>query len=717
MKVFVKILILAALALPVGASAAVAGYKLANEKEPNNAVDIDGDYYVLSNDNYTFRIDCTNLKFTVTKGSVTWDSGTVLEEDRPYITSLREAFLTSPATIYSYNANAGESSFSLFDTNHPVTPRLSIKGDTIVAKVSVTDGRKTDPTLQLSMSFNYTLLDDGLEISVTDIEQSGGKNTLSKLAIYPGFNMSHKLNDGYFLLPDGSGALVDLSTATHGQSAMQLNTYGKDIGITLSSRDYYSPEQLSMPMYAICDNEKAVMTTIEEGQEFSELNSKVAGMIDDYNVTYFRFIFKDTTYQYMGLDENNRKPVPQKEANVFKPVIHYHLYDEKLEYYDIAKKYRDYLLDNKLLNNERYSDTSLRLEFLMQENKKALFGQETINMTSPNFIKNKIGDLLSVGNHFSVSLKGYTSGGYGGSYPYSFPASGANEYKNLGSYLKDNNIKTSYNVDVVRSFNDKHGSKMAMNMSQKLITSSDYVNGTNQTFYRINPSETANLIKEYASKANSYHASGLDFTSLGFELFSTYYHENNTRTSSMKTYTSALSAMEGTKNMRKPNLYMFPYFDSYLDFPTSSSGYMMETESVPFLSMVLSGYKSFYSSPINLNFLGEKQLLELIDYNVCPSYLLTEKETTLLIDSPASSYIYSSVYDVWKEDIINSYNKVINVLKEVEGFNFVKREKISKQVYKNTYENGKCIVINYSSNPVTVDGRDIEPLSSEVYSV
>ena len=133
--------------------------------------------------------------------------------------------------------------------------------------------------------------------------------------------------------------------------------------------------------------------------------------------------------------------------------------------------------------------------------------------------------------------------------------------------------------------------------------------------------------------------------------------------------------------------------------------------------MVLSGYKSFYSSPINLNFLGEKQLLQLVDYNICPSYLLTEKETTDLIDSPSSSYIYSSVYDVWEEDIINSYHKVIDVLKQVEGSCFIKREAISKQVFKNTYENGKCIVINYSSNPVTVDGREVQAMSSEVYSV
>lgn len=715
MKLFAKFMILGALALPIGASAIYAGYQLANKDGavPSNITQ-DGDYMIMENDDYKFKLDTYNLKFTITKGSVTWDSGSISPEDED-ITSLREAFLTSPATIYSYNSNGGESSFSLFDTNHPVTPSIRQKLNKITARVSVIDGRRSDPNLKISFSINYALINDGLEISITDIEQDESKNTLSKIAIYPGFGMSYKLNNGYFLIPDGSGALVDLSTPTHGQSALQLNTYGKDIGISTSSRSYTSPEQLSMPMYAICDEEKAMMTTVDGGQEFSELNAKVAGMIDDYNAAYFRFIFKETTYQYMGISETNRKAVPQKEANQFEPIVQYHLYDEKLEYYDVAKKYQSYLLRNDLLSNKKSGEASLRLEFLMGENKKALFGKEVFNMTSTNYIKNKVDELLTNGNDLSISLKGYSSSGYGGSYPYSFPATQGGNYQELSSYLKDKGVDVNYTVDVVRSFSGDHGAKLAMNMSQKLISTGDYVNGTSETFYRINPEESANLIKEYAQRVNSYNGSGLDFTSLGFDLFSTYYHQNNSRTTSIEKYQNSLKDVSIKKNMRKPNLYMFSYFDNYLEAPTSSSGYLMESESIPFISLVLSGYKSFTSSPINLNYLGDKQLLEMIDYNICPSFLLTEKDTTELIDSPSSSYIYSSVYDVWKEDIISSYDKVVKTLKQVEGSCFVKREKIDKKVFKNTYENGKSIVVNYFSESVIVDGREVKGLSSEVF--
>lgn len=723
MKVLAKVLIISALSLPLGASAITyAIVSKNNAKAVPTDIYTDGEYYTMEGNGFTFNINRENLRFTVEKNGKIWDSGTIDEHDMK-ITGLREAFLQSAATLYYCNSTAGESYFSIFDEYHVDSTRTKFKvdGDTLKVNVSAVEGRRTKPTFKIDFTINYELAEDGLRIYVTDIvEDPENINLLSKLVIYPGFSMSYKLNDGYFLIPDGSGALIDLSKPTHAQNELSLLTYGQDIGIVPSTRTYYSGEQLSMPMYAIADEEKAMMTTVEGGQEFSELNAKVAGMTDDYNAAYFRFLYRQTTYQYLGVSDSNKKPVPQSEANVFTPVLHYHLYDQKMEYYDIASKYRDYLLTNGLLEDKQYGDSNVKLEFLMSENKKALFGNETIKMTTTKFIKDKVGELLETGHDFTISLKGYTQGGFGGSYPNTFPIEGltgsGNDYKNLGTYLKDNGINVNYNVDTVRSFKSMNN-KTALNMSQKQITSSDYVTGTDKTFYRLTPNNTTSLINKYESYLDKYSASGFDFTSLGYELFSTYYHEKNSRTESIKKYQDAMNSFSHLTNMRKPNLYMFKYFDNYLDAPTSSSKYMIETESVPFLQMVLSGYKSFYSSPINLNYLGDKQLLEMVDYNVNPSYLLTQEDTMKLIDSPSSSYIYSSVYEVWKEDIINSYNKVISVLKQVEGHKYLSRTQLANKVYGSIYDNDKIIIVNYSDSNYEYDGHTVLPLSSGVFDL
>ncbi len=726
MKTFVKALLVLAISVPLGASAvtyAVVQNNTRNERGMGS-ISNDGDNYVMTGNGYTFTINKKTLKFDITKGTQTWSSSYVDENDDE-ITSTRIGFFESAVSVTYMDSKAGEKTLSPFSSKYAMITRKSIKfttnEDILTASFTIMDDEKVDKSsFVINLNLNYQLAEDGLKVWVDNVEQLSTALVLSKMWIYPGMGMSYKLQPEKFLVPDGSGAIIDLSKRTHAKSELSLPTYGQDFGVVSNTRTIYSGEQLSMPMYAIYGPNKAMMTTVDSGQEFSELNAKVASMSDNYNAAYFRFVYRDVTYKYTSIDESKRTSLPQEKMNNFVPVVHYHLYDETLEYYDIAKKYRDYLIQNEMLNNEKYGDSNLCLEFLMSDNKKALFGNEVVKMTSAKFIKGKVNDLTEVGNDWTISLKGYTSGGFGGSYPNTFPleakTGSSSDYSSLANTLHDHSISLNYNVDVLRSFKSS-GSSLAMNMSEMVISTYDYVNGTNQRFTRLTPNHSASLIKKQTNSVNKLNGDGFDFMSIGYDLFSTYKNEKNTRSESIVKYQNAMNALNKQKNVRKPNMYMFKYFDNYLDAPTSSSRYMIETESVPFLQMVLSGYKSFYSSPINLNYLGDKQLLELVDYNVCPSYILTEEDTMKLVDSPSSNYIYSSQYEIWIPEIKNAYNKVITVLKQVEGASFIKREQVQNKVYKNTYDNGKYIIINYSNSDLTIDGKEVKALTSEVFDV
>lgn len=725
MKLVTKSIIFVSLAALVGTS--ILTYSL-NMKEANldnpSKVDISNteDTYVMTNDHYRFEINKKNLRFEIVRGTQRWTSG----EKDPLDPSLGEFFIykyLNPVELYVLrnNSNSNEVNFSIYDEDICVTTiRMLNMDDYLSAHLSVKAGSNANPDVSVSFDINYYLMDDGLKISVTGINEEEANYTLSGLSLYPGFGMTYGQNNSKYLIPDGSGAIIDLSIPTRASSQLSISMYDKDIGISSSNRTIYSSDKLSIPMFANYSNEKTMIATIEDGDEYSNLNVKLAGMLDNYNVMYYRFIYKEImTYEIPSM--NPDKPIvnkyPQSERNDCNPTIHYQLYDEGMEYYDIAKKYQEYLISKGLLSS-KYSSATMRLEFLMSENKKALFGKEIFKMTSAGFIIDEVEKLKNDCSNLSISLRGYTKGGYGGSYPYSFPiedrTGGLHGYATLGNFLQENGINMNFVVDTVASFNSTYTAN-AQNVTQNLIASEDYINGSNQAIYRVNPNESKRLVSVYESYIDAANATGFDFSSIGNELFSTYHHESNTRTTSKEKYVEALKNFGHLRNVRKPNFYMFPYFESYLDTPTSSSGYLMENESVPFLQMVLSGYRSFYSSAINLHYLGDKQLVELIDYNVNPSYLLTEEDTMLLIDSPSSSYIYASKYSDWVENIKFTYSKVVNILNSVKGLGFIKREKIAPKVYKNTYEGGKVIVVNYSSETYDYSGHNIAPLSGEVF--
>lgn len=719
MKAIWKAIITMSLVAAVAAS--VGSYAYLSRASKGDDPEISGgeDNMEVSYGRFTLKLDRSTLHFTVSSDSHTWDSGSIDPGDEA-ITSLREAFLVSPATIYSLSPTGGETSFSMFDTGHAPTTtiRLSSEPNGIRARIGVVDGKRAAPSLSLTFNIHYILNQDGLTLKVDGIEENPeSTNKLSRIALYPGFGSSYKLNSGYMLIPDGSGAIIDLSKKTDAQSALQLSTYGKDFAVNASKRSYYAAEQLALPMYGIAGEDSSMMAMVESGQEYSELNAKVMGMADDYNCAYFRFLFRDVIYQYQGMDQF--KTVPQAEMNSFEPSVHYKLYDSPLSYSEYASEYRQYLQGKNLLPKSS-SSAKLRLDFLMADSKKALFGEDLVKMTSADDVKSIVDELSNEGNRYEVSLRGYTAGGLSHSYPYSLPVDGAlggnNGVRALISDLHDKGISTNLQVDMLRSLEGKgaSGNDLALNVSQKQVTTNDYVNGTSNEFQRLVPSKTASLMKEYERRAGELGADGFDFQSLGFDLYSTFFHEVNTRSQSKKAYVEAISSFGLGRHMRKPNLYMLPYCDGYLDAPVACSSFLIETESIPFLSMLLSGKVNLYSSPINLNYLGQEQLLKMVDYGVCPSYLLTKEETMLLIDSPTSSFVHTSEYDLWKDDVAAAYRFVIETLKQVDGATFSSREQISQNVFRNCYSNGKDIIVNYGDSPYAIGGKEVPSLGSAV---
>src|SRR5690606_3888465 len=75
-----------------------------------------------------------------------------------------------------------------------------------------------------------------------------------------------------------------------------------------------------------------------------------------------------------------------------------------------------------------------------------------------------------------------------------------------------------------------------------------------------------------------------------------------TRSESIENYESLFKRMsENFKSVSlyQPNEYLLQYANNYLDVPLYSSQYIFETDTVPFLEIVLRGYVDMYSPLLN----------------------------------------------------------------------------------------------------------------------
>ena len=84
----------------------------------------------------------------------------------------------------------------------------------------------------------------------------------------------------------------------------------------------------------------------------------------------------------------------------------------------------------------------------------------------------------------------------------------------------------------------------------------------------------------------------------------------------VKLYQDAISKIQknGTKtNLVNPNKYLWKYTDRYLQSPVGTSQYVYETDTVPFLQMVLNGTMEVYAPYANFSFYAQTDMLRMID--------------------------------------------------------------------------------------------------------
>lgn len=670
-----------------------------------NDNDGDGDqgFYTFEADGATMTVNKENLSLVIEKNGRTWYSGKLSEADADEengLTAIQATPITDAVTV-TYRNFANDSNISRGFTyfTHKVTFNEKPNGFDATVRLTGTVGI----TFKLNVRF------DGHTVTATvpysSINESSATTSLAQLNIYPYFDSSYMQTQGQILIPDGSGALIDMSVKNSAKSAYSARVYGDDYGFaSTNSLRANSPARVTMPVLAMLYPDGGTMAVASSGAEYARVNAAVSGMTNDYNRAYFSFIYREEYIRTYEGGLGNTQIVFPEDKNEFDAQVSYTLLDEGSDVIDVANAYRDNYLDVK---KNVIDNVGLRLQFLMAENKQGMFGRETVEMTTTAFVEKVAKEVAAYANGLTVSLTGYQRGGLGGTSPSIFPISGSSKYKSLSDELTKINVQLNFRVDYVRA-HDRAGVSnynLAQNISEQFIVLQDIRAGSSASFSLIKPSYSEKMLASDLKKLSKYNA-GIEYETLGALLYSGFKQEVFTRSELIQRNVKAVGESGMYASLSNPNDYMFQVIDSYVDAPLEYSSYLIETESVPFLQMVLSGHVPMYSSALNLDYTGQNLVLRLIDSNVYPSFILTEQDAIELYGTDSQG-IFTSSFDIWKYSVKETYEQVNSVLREVVGQTVTAREKIADNVYATTYSNGVKVVVNYSSNAIDYQGRRI----------
>ena len=555
------------------------------------------------------------------------------------------------------------------------------------------------------------------------LDAQGGKIIPFDGVEYDRDNLVNKpSNDGYIFIPDGPGALLRFKRNEVSISAYSSYVYGRDVTSTLKSDDYepsyLTPKKMTLPVFGISigdDTEAAFIAYATSGDEYLKVTAMPYNNKTWYNHAYASFVVNETYWQ--DLSSNNTGggfTTTREDIEIQNYKIQYHFLAGDgttdglpASYVGMALAYKGYLEENGLqdLKDSDAQSIPLRLDFLMSDVKKDLFGYEDVVVTDLKDIEDIFGYFNNAGiDNINSGLLGYRNGGITagrvGDSKVSDNIGGRNDLKSLlevaDSYGYDVSFSTDYSYITNLQYNSLFNPSPAKHVSGKYYSYTINNYQTIDTFNLLRTNKAFDWIESDLSYANRLSMNSITIDGISNTLFSEY-ERNLTRADNKDAIIEAFSGIEGMEvNAVNPNAYLLPYVDRYLEAPIYSSHFLIETDTVPFLQLVLASNMEMYASYGNFNITTANDVLRMIDYNVYPSFILTEDSSYHLVNTNSFIY-YSTQFDFYDEEILRVYNEINTALKEVQDADWIGRTVIAKGVVKNVYSNGVEIYVNYNN--------------------
>ncbi len=645
---------------------------------------------VLANDNLELYFDrkSAGIKLVDLRNGKTWHS--VLEEADRSINNVWQAFFSSGVTLEHIDgrntvrrlnsARDGETSF------------VDVSSDHFSVAIAF-------PDVGAVIEVKYTLGVDFLDISVTGVEEGAIK--LTSLYLYPFMGASKGTVPGSFLIPDGIGAGLDLSKKTIANSPFVASVYGLDKGFvdiptTLSLDTVADPERITLPFYAVTTGEAALLGVITGGDLYAEVQAYKSGIVTPFNWITTRFIYRQM-YRKLLNKKGEGVSIPQAQRNPVSPALRFYFLDgSNSSPSGIAAKAREDFLLRGLIPSRRLEPVvPLKLEFLVAESEKTTFGIKVHIMTPQSELERILAEVGKYSQRTVVVLRGYTSGGLSTSSPDHLPL----ERKAIEDISRLSEFY--FYVDYLTAHEGSGGvsrARYAQNRSEQIM-----IEGPR---FIIDPRETVSFALEELESFSKLGIEKFALANLAELAFST---RDSNRTENVEALLETVSLFDGPI-LYNPNLYMISRASHISDIPVSNSGYLIEDSVVPLLPAVLRESFWLFTGPVNLTSDFRRELLRAVDYGLFPSFYITSESSMKLVET-ASSDLFSTEYENWREKIEFAYDFVSKALENTLNSRLVERVEVAAGLFRNTYDNGTSITLNYNENPARAGDLEIEPLS------
>ncbi|WP_274648636.1 DUF5696 domain-containing protein [Paenibacillus humicola] len=583
------------------------------------------------------------------------------------------------------------------------------------------------PDIRTKLTVRVKLDKGSLVITLPNgsIEEQGSSR-LASIQLYPFLGAVRQASvPGYLFVPDGSGALIRFAdNHTQYDEPYVGQIYGSDIAVTDLAG---VGNVVQYPIFGIVRGVKhnAMMGIVEDGKTNADIVAYPSGVNTNFYWISARFNIRYGYFQPTSQTMGGINTFTQAKTEGDKQVRYRLLSGAQADYAGMARAYRGYLEERGMMPDKRAAtpgeDVPVQVALLGGDIEPGVLGSHVVKMTTFADAQAILADLRKAGVHnIEAVLEGWSKDGMNGARPpapgFAGGLGGPGGFKRLIDFAGREGIGLYLYADYTNLLSgsprvDTRGDAVRM-ITGRLIEYpyvSKYVSDLFKDMkgYYLSPYTALKLARNDFQAFAGEGVRAVALAGAGSELFSDY-HKGKTinRTEAASLYGKLADEASGRSirlALYEPNDYMLRAAGAYFGMPVESMQYMYESDTVPFVPMVLHGFVDYFADYANNDADPELDLLRLIDYGASPSFIVTKEPASKLQNTP-SGELFTSAYADWAPEIKRQYDEVNAVLKKVRGAAMTGRTVVRYGVVKVSYDNGVDVWVNYTGSDYS-DGR------------
>lgn len=588
----------------------------------------------------------------------------------------------------------------------------------------------------------YIIEEDNLivRIPTDEIEYNHDSFPLYSLRLLEFFGAAGVQDEGYMLVPDGSGSLIYLNNNKLSSSSYAINIYGHDRAVPLTERQS-TIEQAYLPVFGMKKGNNAFFAIIESGDAMARVCADISGKVNSYNSVCSEFILVPNDILDIS-DYSGNYIIMVHQPRIFKgdiKVRYKFLSKEDADYSGMARYYRQYLEKRYgLTRTEKNENVPFYLELVGAIRKVHSVLGIPVNLLEPVTTYEQaieIMEQLKRGGVDNIILK-YT-GAVNEGVHHTVPTNvelisklgGKRGFRKLQNYLEKNNFEYFVDLGIAYAYNNTlfdsfipraHASRYITKEIARIYDyniATDIQDSDRGPYYIISPSKIPSIINGMIKGLNELSIPGVSIRDAAVDLNSDFKERALIDREEAKDIISSefRKIKEAGLNLMVDggNAYSLPYADYITNIPEESNNFHITDESIPFLQMVIRGYVDYTGEPINLASDYKRAMLKKIEVGSGVHFCFIYAENPVVKETYYDNY-YSCEYRIWLDRALEFYKEFNDALGDVSNQAIIKHEKLAENVYKTVFENGTQVIVNYNKQPVNVEGISIEGLDYKV---